>query len=124
MIENEADINLPINTGDTPLHQTIQYVRTPVVALLIKAGALINATNQDLNTPLHSIGISENEFADLFSRHWCENDASYYDDYYYIAELLIKNGADVNANNTDGKTPLELITNEKSKFSITFIYTN
>lgn len=116
MIEHGADINnLTDDSGKSPLHMAVYIARVPVVELLIKAGAFVNATTNDLNTPLHFIGKSENATMHLSKpNQFCESD-SYDDDSYSIAELLIKCGADVFAENANRETPLDLVTNKKSK---------
>lgn len=116
MIKNGADINrLTDDSGETPLHMAVFYARVPVVELLINAGAFVNATTNNLNTPLHFIGLSKSYTVKLFKLDEDWNMDNYDDDSYSIAELLIKNGADLNAKNVNGETPLDLVTNEKSK---------
>lgn len=116
MIENGADINqLTDDSGESPLHMVVNIARVPVVELLIKAGAFVNATTNDLNTPLHLIGKSENTTAHLLKTDQFWNMDNYDDDCYSIAEILIKNGGDLNAKNAQMQTPLDLVTNEKSK---------
>lgn len=116
MIENGADINhLTDDSGNTSLHMAVQNARVPVVKLLIKAGSLVNATNKDLNAPLHVIGEVEKTVAKLLKNGENVNADNYEDDLHSIAEILIDNGANVNAKNANGKTPLDLVTNEKSK---------
>lgn len=107
MIENGADMNhITDALGNTPLHIAVERARGAIIKLLIEAGAFINATNKDLDTPLHLIGKFENS----------DDDEIDDDDFYYTAELLIKSGADLTAKNADGKTPLGLVKNEKRKF--------
>lgn len=116
MIENGADINnLSDSSGESPLHMAVHYARVPIVELLIKAGAFVNATTNDLNTPLHYIGVSENITARLseVDQYW--NMENYDDDCFNIAKLLVRNGADLNAKNVNGETPLDLVINERSK---------
>ena len=102
-------MNHATKSGQTALHIAVQFGRVKFVESLIKGGALINATDKDLNTPLHFVKLMELDERPFFST---------IDDYYAICELLIANGADVNAKDADGKTPLDVITNERSKFLI------
>lgn len=113
MIKKGALVNHLLKSGQTPLHLAVKNGRVKAVESLIKAGAHINATDEDLNTPLHSIRSMTLEMEPFYST---------IDDYFATCELLIANGADVNAKNVDGKTPLDLITNEKSKFSTDIVH--
>lgn len=73
-----------------------------LVRILIDRGADINAVDVHSNTALHKIAESRNINGDK---------------QYTIAELLITNGANVNAKNVDDKTPIDLATNNKSNFT-------
>lgn len=117
MIEHGADINnLTDDSGESPLHMAVYIARVPAVELLIKAGAFVNATTtNDLDTPLHFIGKSENTTTHLLKTNQFWQIDNYDDDLYNIAELLIKSGADLNAKNANGETPLDLVTNKNSK---------
>lgn len=90
MIEHGADINnLTDDSGESPLHMAVYIARVPVVELLIKAGAFVNATTNDLNTPLHFIGKSENTTTHLLKTNQFWGIDNYDDDSFNIAELLI-----------------------------------
>lgn len=103
------------DSGRTPLHQAVSYGRLRVVKSLIRAGAHINATDDELFTPLHVIG----GLPLIESGEWETNDFnSTADDFYAIAVVLIDNGADVNAKDAYGYTPLDRVNDERSKFSI------
>lgn len=119
MIQTGADINWPNKSGFTALHAAIKHGRVTVVNFLIEAGALNNATNDhdNLNTPLHYIGIFEKKAEELLRLREIGDVDYYHVELNDIAELLINNGADLNAKNADGKTPLDLITNERTKFT-------
>lgn len=110
LIENGAIVNHAVKPGQFPLHLAVWSGRVNVVESLINAGAHINATDGNLNTPLH---YADEQDLEIYINYF----NSTADDFYAIAVLLIDNGADVNAKNVDGKTPLEVIENEKSKFS-------
>ena len=103
--------NDPDYSGRTPLHQAVRYGRLKVVKSLIAAGAHINATDDELFTPLHVIGEFNPKWED-------DNFNSTADDFYAIAVLLIENGSDLNAKDAYGFTPLYWIKNERSKFLI------
>lgn len=75
-------------TADTPLHCAVISVypkRKQVVETLIRKGALLNEKNKDFITPLH-----------LAADH----------SYFEIMDLLLKNGADINALDGLGQTAL------------------
>lgn len=108
LIEKGASVNHATKSGQTALHRAVERGRVKIVKSLISAGALVNATDKDLNTPLHSIKMMKLNHVRYFAT---------VDDYTAICELLIANGADMDAKDADGKTPLDVITNEKSKFT-------
>lgn len=75
--------------GSTPLHCASWKGIVPVVELLLKRGAEVNATNQNDHwgdTPLHAAAHGNQKA---------------------VAELLIANGADVNRVSAYGRTPLQ-----------------
>ena len=73
--------------GGTPLHVAARHnTRPEVVALLIKAGADVDAKGKHGRTPLHRAARSN------------ENPE--------IVELLVKSGLDVDTRNSFGRTPL------------------
>jgi ankyrin repeat protein len=83
--------------GSTPLHCATWKGHLPVVAALLKAGANVNAKNQNDHwgtTPLHAAAHT-NQTA--------------------IAQLLIDHGANVNATDLEGRTPLHHTTFHNAK---------
>ena len=87
-----GDVNAKDDDGWTPLHHAAIWSHKEIAELLIAEGADVNAKDQkEERAPLH------------MAAYWGEND---------IVELLIAEGADVNAKDEDGKTPLDLATNE------------
>jgi ankyrin repeat protein len=83
--------------GSTPLHCATWKGQQEVVALLIKAGADVNARNNNDHwgtTPMHAAAHA--------------NQAA-------IAQLLIDHGADLNAHDREGRTPMFHTTFHKAK---------
>ena len=83
--------------GSTPLHCAVWKGHLKVVALLLEAGADVNAQNENDHwgtTPLHAAAHA--------------NEAS-------IAQLLIDHGADVNAPDCEQRTPLFHTTFHKAR---------
>ena len=83
--------------GSTPLHCATWKGHAEVVALLLKAGADVNAENNNDHwgtTPLHAAAHANQAV---------------------IAELLVEHGANVNAQDSSGKTPMHHTTFHNAK---------
>ena len=110
------------NFGGGPLHRAVHNGDTEALRMLRKAGADVNAQNQQGNTPLHD-AVRNGEVAairtlieaganvnaqnwrdDTPLLHWAAGDMSDTE----ILRVLLKAGADVNAQNQWGNTPLHL----------------
>ena len=86
MIAQGASVDEPDSYGDTPLHSRTAHWQGNIT-ILLELGANIEATNRRLETPLHkaaSVGNARN------------------------VELLLTHGANPDARNADGLTPLAL----------------
>lgn len=89
LIENGADVNARADNEATPLHNAAFYNNLAGAELLISNGANINAgALTDEGTPLHS-SVANGDHAEM-------------------AQLLVKHGADLNAKDVRGQTPLEM----------------
>ena len=74
--------------------------RTEIMELLLKNGARVDVTDQQMQTPLHYVA--------------CKGNPS-------EAKILINYGADVHAKSTDGKTPLDVAIDKKNEDVINFL---
>ncbi len=90
LIKAGAKINLRSKSGRTPLHEACRAESGSSVRLLIKHKAHVKARADDGDTPLHSI--VENAYVS--------------DSMLNNIELLVRRGADINARNKVGLTPL------------------
>ena len=88
LLEYDADIDID-KDGKTPLHNAIQQGEEEIVKFLAEEPdeKAINIPDNDKKTPLHQ-AVENGNFA--------------------IAEILVKNNANVNAKDKNGKTPLHL----------------
>ena len=96
LIESGADVNAADNNGETPLHEMVRYNYFNQVELLLQQGANVNTQDIDSNSPLHSAA-------------WHGEDG------IELAKLLISNGADINASNGRGWTPLNVVLEHEKK---------
>ncbi len=122
LIENGADVKFKMKNGGSLLHNS----RTLEAAqLLVANGADVNAKDDNGMTPLHYIadprgiqgllfhknGVNARTLKADFEKHRGAAEKITAE----IAELLIKNGADINAKDEKGHTPLSLAKAAKNK---------
>ena len=90
LIKSGADVNAANDDGETPLHAMIRYNHVNQVELLLMEGANVHTKDMQSDYPLHSAA-------------WHGEDG------IKLAKLLISNGADINASNGRGWTPLDVV---------------
>ena len=109
-------VNAKDKLGFTPLHWAASMGRKEVAKLLLVNGADVNAKDDVGGTPLHqAVGTFSRMMLELYPSHVDANDNIDISTLYEKAgmvppktmvELLITNGADVNAKNINYDTPL------------------
>ena len=104
-LQQGIDIEVKDKSGGRPLHAAVLGVHVEIATLLLGAGAKINAKNKYGNTPLHQVGFRKFRFR--VERLFRDNGAKYTKDQYVkLISQLIDAGAEINAQNDDGNTPL------------------
>ena len=113
-IEKGADIHHPGTHGGTALHWAAWCGRPLVLKRLIECGAAINQLCFEFRaTPLY------------WATHGLLHDASAnVKDYEKCLEILLKNGADKNFTNKEGKSVIDLLRGSKFEHLIQIFYEN
>jgi uncharacterized protein len=110
LVEHGADVNAQNAQLATALLQAVWFHRIDCAKRLLQAGADPNLADDELRTPLLSAATMgyRSVAVDLFTpRARIATEApETTDGYVEIAALLIEHGANVNARNEDGATPL------------------
>ncbi|CAB0035784.1 unnamed protein product, partial [Trichogramma brassicae] len=132
-LNQPLQVNARDNFGNTPLHLAMNKGREKVAELLLRRGADLNLTNNKGLTPMHVIEMysSCNLSKMLFNvsgdiRHEAQIDVrdkngnsplhwALYRLRKPTAEMLLRNGANVNLTNDEGSTPLHIICQLKNK---------
>ena len=92
LLERGADIDAPDDDIQTPLHLASHFGRVRMAVVLLNAGANASANNAQGQTPLHLVSQSP---------HYSNGRG------VGVAQLLLKHGADVNAQDKNQATPLD-----------------
>jgi ankyrin repeat protein len=112
VIERGAGVSTQDKDGQTPLHLELQAGRLKAVRMLIELDADVSVQDKDGKTPLHLASQAGKNKDGQTPFHlvspgedWSPDLDSGYPD---IARMLIERGADVSAQDKDGRTPMYL----------------
>jgi ankyrin repeat protein len=126
LLAHGVDVNVADNNANTPLHAAASQGMAQMVALLLAKGANVNAkTNMrgfegetdDYvgDTPLHLTALGERQWRSISKETQKKYASKGAGALTETAAVLLANGADVNATNDKGKTPLRLATSKEMK---------
>ena len=126
LIERGVPVSRMDSQGNTPLHWAAAAGQLETAKILITKGADVNGTNRFGCTPLLSVARAKAapEIVELLVSSGARADAvdqsgenalhklawfGYPEKNIRSAQILLEAGADVNARNRDGKTPLDIL---------------
>ena len=133
--EGRADVHAVTNDNRTPLHLAAWWGHVAVCRFLIEQGAIVNATNRFGWTPLHlaaqnghvevcqlmintgRANVNAIDGSDRTPLHWA---ARY--GHVELCRLLVNKGADVNATDDWGWTPLDLAISNHAVEILVYFY--
>ena len=134
LMASNADINAGTTSGERPLLEAAFRGDTELVKVLLAKNVDVNAKEMDGSTALdQAAGGGHKEIVELLLANKAHMDQwtldyavlGLHDD---VAELLLKNGADVNLRETNGQTPLLVLTDSDSNAygasDVDFLLTN
>ena len=87
--------------GQTQLHIAAKTMKVNHLKCLISKGANVNEKDNDNNTPLHCVGLTESLQTSCPKYKLLEHSGK------ECCEILIRSGADVSVKNNSGQTPLD-----------------
>lgn len=119
LLKHGANPNVKSSHGETALHKTIAHDELDVAILLLRHGANANCVNGFDESPLClAAQEGQEEIVRVLLQHgadvkWCDEEtentalhAAVAEGYTEVAAMLVANGANIHAMNTDGWRPL------------------
>ena len=127
LLKHGAKINALDEDGNQPLHMACKQTHTKIVKLMMSHGADISAENKHRQTPLHTAANGSNdcpELCETLLKHHAEINARDVDGnrplhvackrgHAKTVELMVFKGADTDAVNKYGQTPLHTAANRE-----------
>lgn len=138
LVENGASVSAQDTSGATPLHEAVRYGYSDIATLLLEHGADVNATDTLGKTPLLLIipKKQQEQMYNLLLSNKADTKSKdmYGDTVLHVAtmmgiqvtvlEQMVKYGADINARNKQGVTPLSVAIEHKLDDHIKFYVQN
>ena len=118
LLDNGAGMDTNDFYGRTLLHHFIHRGRfhPDIVRLLIQRGANVNAVRSDGITPLHEFALSSGEDKGIYYDLYLTDRS---DDFQVEAvSILVSAGAEINAQDSSGRTPLDIAISRKDLPSV------
>ncbi|KAK0705582.1 ankyrin repeat-containing domain protein, partial [Lasiosphaeris hirsuta] len=132
--EDSEGVNTQNSEGQTPLHLAVQNKQLSTTRLLVQKGPNIEAADNEGNRPLYvaaEAGFHDGAKLLLESQALVESNNSntgltalhkaVHGDHLEIAKLLLQHGADVNAKDPEGRTPLCTAVTRRNREMVQFL---